>query len=1151
MQLKAYQWRLINGVLATGCGFASAAIAPVSAQLIPDPTLGTERSVVVPDVPLGNDGIELIEGGATRGNNLFHSFLEFNVGTGQQVYFANPAAIETVVTRVTGTSSSNILGTLGVLGNANLFLINPHGIVFGPEAAIDVRGSFLASTAERLVFENGYAFSTLNPDSPPLLTVNAPVGLTAWLPHQGNIAASANLVAGEHLTLTAESLTIQGNLQAGASLNILANNQLQISDTAAHATTLIAEGTVHLQGSQALTLDLLNHPNSGIQAGGNLALRSDTPVLADASFVAGGNLTVTRLDGSLGRVISPQDPVFEVAGDFEIADFTGGSLQILAGGSVNIPGTVFIEAAGGPFNDGTVVLSNGETLALTGTAVPTLDVRAGTTEFFASPEAGPPTSANISIGTIVVPGGVVFLTNQFAPNPDLVGDIDVGVIQTADLNGGGDVVLDSRGQVSFQLMEVSGQDLSTFETAGNAGAITVLAAADIVMPFPSGIFSFGLAGGAITLESQTAIIQADAPFGTNPFILSTINSVSLGDAPGGEIRFAAPSISIGGNVITSTVGPGQGGDLILVADALDTNQASLVTQTSGVGNSGNISIAADVINLDFSAIATSAFPIPGIVDVADVQGNSGNIRIQGDTLTAIQGAQIGSSSAGVGNAGNVTVEVGEITLSGFQPGALTQPVPDLFFPSGISSSVQPTGTGEGGRIDITTNRLSILDGADIGTSTFGNGNAGAITINASEAVTVDGAVFVDFATFQDSQPSGISSEVFTGAAGNGGNITLNTPVLQVTNGGTITSQSDGDGNAGTISITATEAVLFNGVADFSGVDQVDRISGATVAALTASTGSGGGLSITAPVISIRNGAQISAANTGTGEAGNLNFQGDTLQLDQGTITAETVSGDGGNIDLDINDLVLLTEGSRISTTAGTAQAGGDGGNIAIETPFLIASPETGNSDITANAFSGQGGTVTIVADGIFGLLPRSRPALETLLNTSDPVALDPVNLPTNDITAISQVNPDLQGSITIVSPDLDPSQGAVILPSGVIDTSRLIAQGCASGGAIAQEIGSLIVTGRGGLPADPSRQLSSDPPLLDWATVTTTLPEPEASPMGAAGSVAPAVDAPRQIQEVQSLVIGSDGQVILSAEATHPVAAGPWLPLLTCAGNVP
>ncbi|MCG5060680.1 MAG: filamentous hemagglutinin N-terminal domain-containing protein [Limnoraphis sp. WC205] len=118
-----------------------------------------------------------IDGGAVRGGNLFHSFQEFNIREGRGAYFSNPDNIINILTRVTGGNISEILGTLGVLGNANLFLINPAGIVFGPNARLDVGGSFFATTADGILFENGFEFAASNPEAPPLLTINMPLGL--------------------------------------------------------------------------------------------------------------------------------------------------------------------------------------------------------------------------------------------------------------------------------------------------------------------------------------------------------------------------------------------------------------------------------------------------------------------------------------------------------------------------------------------------------------------------------------------------------------------------------------------------------------------------------------------------------------------------------------------------------------------------------------------------------------------------------------------------------------------------------------------------------------------------------------------------------------------------------------------------------------
>ncbi|HEY9804919.1 MAG TPA: filamentous hemagglutinin N-terminal domain-containing protein, partial [Leptolyngbyaceae cyanobacterium] len=142
-------------------------------QIIPDNTLGAEKSVVN-----SNANTDRINGGARRGANLFHSFREFSVREGRAAFFSNPTGVENIFSRVTGDRRSDISGTLGVAdGNANLFFMNPNGIFFGPNARLDMRGSFLASTANSLLFDGGLEFSASNPQAPPMLAINIPIGL--------------------------------------------------------------------------------------------------------------------------------------------------------------------------------------------------------------------------------------------------------------------------------------------------------------------------------------------------------------------------------------------------------------------------------------------------------------------------------------------------------------------------------------------------------------------------------------------------------------------------------------------------------------------------------------------------------------------------------------------------------------------------------------------------------------------------------------------------------------------------------------------------------------------------------------------------------------------------------------------------------------
>lgn len=177
--LKPFNLGLVSFVVTTAILSFSidCAWAQQSNLIKPDHTLGVESSVIKPNVEIKGSSSDLIEGGASQGVNLFHSFEEFNIGEGNRVYFNNPSRIERIFSRVTGHHQSVILGTLGVLGNADLFLLNPNGIIFGQNSALDLKGSFFATTASSVVFEDGTEFSAVNPSPEALLTVSIPIGL--------------------------------------------------------------------------------------------------------------------------------------------------------------------------------------------------------------------------------------------------------------------------------------------------------------------------------------------------------------------------------------------------------------------------------------------------------------------------------------------------------------------------------------------------------------------------------------------------------------------------------------------------------------------------------------------------------------------------------------------------------------------------------------------------------------------------------------------------------------------------------------------------------------------------------------------------------------------------------------------------------------
>jgi large exoprotein involved in heme utilization and adhesion len=233
------------------------------------------------------------------------------------------------------------------------------------------------------------------------------------------------------------------------------------------------------------------------------------------------------------------------------------------------------------------------------------------------------------------------------------------------------------------------------------------------------------------------------------------------------------------------------------------------------------------------------------------------------------------------------------------------------------------------------------------------------------------------------------------------------------------------------------------------------------------------------------------SQTNTGIAGDIFVASPRITLDSGgTINARSNSGNGGNINISgtspgATNLLTLRGGAQISTSsAGTLQQGGNGGNIGINIPngFIVTAPNE-NSDITANAFGGSGGKVTINSQQNFWISPVSRAELEQSLGTNDPNQLNPTNLPTNNITAISQVNPNLSGQVNITPPGIDITAGLTPLPNNVVDPSDRINPNCSP-----KSIGNNSFTniGRGGIPPSPKDPLNEEKIAVNWVRLNET-----------------------------------------------------------------
>lgn len=235
-------------------------------------------------------------------------------------------------------------------------------------------------------------------------------------------------------------------------------------------------------------------------------------------------------------------------------------------------------------------------------------------------------------------------------------------------------------------------------------------------------------------------------------------------------------------------------------------------------------------------------------------GNAGDIAISTGNLSLNNDAQINSSTRGIGDAGNITVNAKDRV--------------SLINTSYIFSTVNAGGVGNGGQIKINTGNLTLKEGATILTNVLrnvdnlaaGEGNAGSITVNARDTITIDGT------SNDDGFPSGLGSELNPGAKGKAGNLKINADSIFLTNGAGLSSQSEGFGDAGNITITANSLTLDRGKIFASNAPSE------SIAPNEDRSISGGNITINfKDILQLRNDSEITAGASGNANGGNINI----------------------------------------------------------------------------------------------------------------------------------------------------------------------------------------------------------------------------------------------------------------------------------------
>jgi filamentous hemagglutinin family protein len=701
--------RLAVEILILPCFFVWFSCPNVVAQVIPDNSLGNESSTVTPDVAIKEKLVDLIKGGAARGDNLFHSFAEFQIPDGKSVYFTNPDGIANIITRITGNNISEILGTLGVNGNANLFLVNPNGIIFGENASLDIAGSFLVTTADRLIFKNGFEFSASNPQAPPLLTINLPIGL--------QFGAKAESIVNRSQALDSQGFKV--GLQVQPQQNI----------------TLVG-GNIFLEAGK-ITAPFGRVELGSVGPGSLVALEPDAKSWK-LNFDRANNFQ--DLVFSQGAFVSTRG-----TGGGEV--FVRGKRLILAEGS-----DIFAETLGD--DDGGIIrINTSESVELFGGPVEG--------QFFAYLDAstyGKGKGGNIEIftGRLRLIGGARILASTYAQGNSGNVRIEADAIEMSGVTANGRsasrIASDARkeatgrgGNITIETRNLTLRNGAQIGSGtfgqGDAGSLKILATESIDLAgiisrtkedgsgeeqFSSGLFA-GVEPGA---KGKGSIMSIE----TNRLRLAEgarVTTSTFGEGDAGDLNIIAKDIEVNGIIVdeinsfngllanVEKGAAGKGGNLTITTDRLRIlNGGQVSASTFGNGNAGNVSITAK--SLELSGISPDGKFASSLAAVSTTAFDAGFLNLKTDRVRVSDGAQITvSSNDPSAGAGNLELQANSIFLD--KSGSLSAEV----------------NTGDRGNINIDTGYLELRQGSKITTNAIGTADGGNISIESDNLVLFD------------------------------------------------------------------------------------------------------------------------------------------------------------------------------------------------------------------------------------------------------------------------------------------------------------------------------------------------------------------------------------------------------------------------------
>ena len=614
----------------------------------------------------GNDFT--IEQGSRVDDNLFHSFNEFSVPTGGSAAFNNASDIANIFSRVTGSNISSIDGLISANGAANLFLINPNGIIFGENARLDLGGSFFASTADSLLFEGNKEFSASNPQTAPLLEVSIPIGIN-FRDNPGDIVnrsvaqnstgdiVGLEVAPGENLTLV------------GGNINFEAGN------------TTASGGDIELGGlSEAGTVGInddgsLNFPENVAKSDITITdsvITTETFETGDAGelSISAGSVDITD------SVIANQTLGTEDAGSINI--------DVNNDGAFNLSNSVISTETFGKGKTGDVSISAGSVNLTDFSVIATV------------------TSNEGNAGDVSISAGSVDITDSVIANVTF-GTGDAGSINI-NVNNDGALKLFA----SVISTDTSGE--------GNAGKLSISAGSVDINNFSVITTQTRGEGNAGKLSINAGSVDI------NNF--SVITTQTRGEGNAGDFSIIAGSVDITDTsvITTETFGTGDAGKVTITNNSLSlTNSGRVSASTFGTGNAGNVIVnARESITISGTRDENSP-PSRLSASAFESSGKGGNINVSTNRLTIDDGGTIEAGNVdsldvfdpGTGKPGNINIEANSLSLSNeARIEATTQSkigeaanikltiAEDIFLKNNSLISARAEGVANGGNINI-------------------------------------------------------------------------------------------------------------------------------------------------------------------------------------------------------------------------------------------------------------------------------------------------------------------------------------------------------------------------------------------------------------------------------------------------------------------